>query len=73
MEHFILHFLTGTMAFRGSQPPPMRKGTGIPDAILENSNSERIILQDKLQKMQYMQEICRMLQEKQTRSKHALG
>jgi hypothetical protein len=66
MEHFILHFLTGTMAFRGSQPPPMRKGAGIPDAFLENSNPERIHSQEKLQKVQRMQVICRMLPKKRT-------
>ena len=35
MEHFILHFLTGTMAFRVPRTSRRRKGAEIPDAFLE--------------------------------------
>jgi hypothetical protein len=35
MEHFILQFFTGTMAFRGLLPPWIEVVAEIPDAFLE--------------------------------------
>jgi hypothetical protein len=39
MGLYILHFLTGTMAFRGSRPSRRRSGADIPDAILEKCSA----------------------------------
>ena len=41
MEHFILHFLTGTMAFRGPRTSRRRNDAEIPDAFLENTRSRK--------------------------------
>lgn len=61
MHNDILHFLTGTMAFRSPQPDFWRNGAENPDAFLEKYKFKRIKMQDKLQNLNDMQEICRIL------------
>jgi len=41
MDHIILHFLTGTMAFRSPPPRLGRKAAEILDAFLEKSWNEK--------------------------------
>jgi hypothetical protein len=60
MDHNILHFLTGTMAFRSPQPDSMRNGAENPDAFLEKCKTKRIKMQERLQILRNMQEICRI-------------
>ena len=62
MEHFILQFFTGTMAFWNPQPRFWRNGAENPDAFLERHRPKRCKMQDKLQKVRIMQELCRMAQ-----------
>ena len=59
MDQCILHFLTGTMAFRSPMPDFWRNGAENPDAFLEKCSTKRIVMQDKLQILLDMQEICR--------------
>lgn len=41
MNHFILQFFTGTMAFRGLLPQQIEVDADIPDAFLENERAEK--------------------------------